>query len=46
MYRAVSPAEFYDLMNTQAFRQAPGGMTLAGKQFGVKLSEVLKFTDH
>ena len=46
MYRAVSAAEFHDVMKTGAFRAAPGGGSLAGKQFGLKLGEVLKFADH
>lgn len=45
MYRAVSPAEFYDVMKTGAFRPAPGGASLAGKQFGLNLGEVVKFAD-
>jgi RHS repeat-associated protein len=46
MFRAVGPAEFDDIMGTGQFRAAPGGASLAGKQFGLTLGEVLKFTDH
>jgi RHS repeat-associated protein len=45
MYRAVSPGELYDVMKTGTFRPAPGGGSLAGKQFGLNLAEVVRFAD-
>ena len=45
LYRAVSPEEFYDVMTTGMFRSAPGGESLAAKQFGLTLDEALNFAN-
>jgi RHS repeat-associated protein len=44
LFRAVSPAEFDDIISF-GFRPAPGGRSLAGKQFTLSLEEALKFAD-
>jgi RHS repeat-associated protein len=46
MFRAVSPEELTDIMQSGQFRSTPGGASLGGKQFGLDLGEVLKFSDH
>ena len=43
LYRAVSPAEFNDIMSTGTFRSAPGAFE--GKQFGLSLEETLGFAN-
>jgi RHS repeat-associated protein len=43
LYRAVSPAEFDDVMRTGAFRAVPGAFE--GKQFGLTLEETIQFAD-
>jgi hypothetical protein len=45
LFRAVSPAEFDDIIRIGGFRAVAGGGSLAGKQFGLKLDEVLIFAD-
>jgi hypothetical protein len=46
LYRAVSPEEFADVFKMGGFRPAPGGASLAGKQFGHNLDEIVKLADH
>ncbi|MEO1086327.1 MAG: polymorphic toxin-type HINT domain-containing protein [Acidobacteriota bacterium] len=46
LFRGVSPEEFDDIFRFGGFRSAPGSEGLIGKQFGLKLEEVLKFSDH
>jgi hypothetical protein len=41
----VSPAEFADIAATGGFRAAPGGGSLAAKQFGLGLEETLQFAN-
>jgi hypothetical protein len=43
LFRAVSSAEFDDIARTGVFRAAPGAFE--GKQFGLTLSETLRFAD-
>lgn len=45
LYRAVSPAEFRDIMATGAFRPAPGGNSLGVKQFGRNFEETLNLAN-
>ncbi|RMH25378.1 MAG: hypothetical protein D6692_11325, partial [Planctomycetota bacterium] len=45
LFRAVSPAEFEDIFRIGGFRAAPGGQSLAGKQFTLSLYEALGFAD-
>ncbi len=46
LFRAVGPEELTDILRTGQFRPAPGGGSLAGKQFGLTFDEVLRFSDH
>ena len=43
LYRAVSPAEFDDIVKTGQFNLGPSGF---GKQFGRDFDEILKLSDH
>jgi hypothetical protein len=43
LYRAVSPAEYDDIMKNKAFR--PGPRSYEGKQFGLSFDEILKLSD-
>ncbi|WP_237763083.1 hypothetical protein [Paenibacillus sp. A3] len=46
LFRAVSPAEFDDIMKTGAFRPDPLGRGYDGKQFSRSFDELLNLTDH
>jgi hypothetical protein len=45
LFRAVSPAEFEDIVATGSFRAAPGGGSMAAKQFGLSFEETLQFAN-
>ena len=45
IYRAVSPEEYDDIMNTKSFRQKPDGRSLAAKEFGNDFNETLNFAN-
>ncbi len=45
LYRAVSPAEFADIVRVGGFRAAPGGGSLAAKQFALSLDEAVTFAN-
>jgi hypothetical protein len=43
LYRAVSPAEYDDIMKNKVFR--PGPRSYEGKQFGLSFDEILRLSD-
>ena len=45
IYRAVSPEEYEDIMNTKSFRGRPDGRSYEAKQFGNDFNEILKLAN-